>query len=289
MNIVYLVFGNNMDHYQQAYLSIYTSFAHKNIEDRIIVVTENPSLFSSFKDKIEIIPINKEVIKDWEGTYQFFWRVKIKALQLIAQKYPSDSLLYLDGDTFFYQNMDVLRDGLNNGQNYMHIEEGKLSTLSSKTEKLMWQQMKGKTYHHTKIDENSTMWNAGLIGISHKHFGCLDLTLGINDAMCADNVTRRLIEQFSFSLGLNEYSALKPADHVVGHYWGNKKQWNEIISHFLKECLMKNYSFDEIVKHVKEMDLTQNPIRVKESSTQKKLKNFVDQFFKNKKPVYANK
>ena len=65
MNIVYLVFGNNMDHYQQAYLSIYTSFAHKNIEDRIIVVTENPSLFSSFKDKIEIIPINKAVITDW--------------------------------------------------------------------------------------------------------------------------------------------------------------------------------------------------------------------------------
>ncbi|MDR6546846.1 hypothetical protein J2810_002915 [Chryseobacterium rhizosphaerae] len=289
MNIVYLVFGTNMDHYLQVYFSIYIASARKNIEDKIIVVAEDPSLFNSFEDKIEIIPINREDIKNWEGKYHFFWRVKIKALQLIAQKYPLDSILYLDGDTFFYQDMDILRNGLKNGQNYMHIEEGKLSALSSKTEKLMWKQMKGKTYHNIKIDKNSTMWNAGLIGISNKHFDCLELTLGINDAMCEGNVTRRLIEQFSFSLGLNEYSPLQPADHIVGHYWGNKKQWNKIIDHFLIECFMRNYSFDQIKKHVKEMDLTQYPIRVKESSTQKKLKTFIDQFFKNKKTVYANR
>lgn len=289
MNIVYLVFGNNMDAYQQVYFSIYSALAYKNIEDRIIVVAEDPSLFNSFKENIEIIPINRDIIKEWEGKYQFFWRVKIKALQLVAQKYPSDSILYVDGDTFFYQNTDALRNGLKNGQNYMHIEEGRLSVLSSKTEKLMWKQMKNKTYHNTKIDENSAMWNAGLIGISNKHLDCLALTLEINDAMCADDITRRLIEQFAFSLGLNKFSVLQPADDIVGHYWGNKKQWNKIIDHFLKECFMKNYSLDEIIACVKEMDLTKNPIWVKESNTQKKLNNLVDSFFKNKKPVFINR
>lgn len=289
MNIVYLVFGNNIGNYQQAYFSIYTASARKNIEDRIIVVTEDPSLFNSFEDKIEIIPINKDIITEWEGKYRFFWRVKIKALQLIAQKYPSDSILYLDGDTFFYQDVDHLRNGLVDGQNYMHLQEGKLSELTSKTEKLMWKQLKGKTYHHTKIDENAAMWNAGLIGISNQHFECLDLTLGINDAMCADGVTRRLIEQFAFSLGLNEYSALKPADHVVGHYWGNKKGWNKIIDNFLKECFMKNYSFEQIIDQVKEMDLTKNPVFIKESNIRKKLKTFIDKVFKNKSTVYINR
>ena len=260
MNIVYLVFGDNMDHYQQVYFSIYTAAAHRQAEDRIIVVTENPSLFTSLKDYIEVIPINRTLIKEWEGQHQFFWRVKIKALELISQKYPTDSILYLDGDTFFYKNMDTLHKGLKDGQNFMHINEGKLSELSSKTEKLMWSQMQGKRYHSIKIDENSAMWNAGLIGISCQHFDCLNLTLGINDAMCADNVTRRLIEQFSFSLGLNEYSTLQPADDIVGHYWGNKNQWNKIIDHFLKECFMKNYSFSQIIEQVKKMDLTEYPI-----------------------------
>ena len=289
MNIVYLVFGDNMDHYQQVYFSIYTAAAYKTIEDRIIVVAENPSLFTSLANHIEVIPINRALIKEWEGKHHFFWRVKIKALELIAQKYPTDSILYLDGDTFFYKNLDSLRSGLKDGQNFMHIEEGKLPKLSSKTEKLMWSQMKGKTYQTIKIDENSAMWNAGLIGISNKNFDCLNLTLGINDAMCADNVTRRLIEQYAFSLGLNEYSTLQPADDIVGHYWGNKKQWNKIIDLFIKECFMKNYSFDQIVDYVKTMNLTKNPIRVKESSTQKKLKRFIDQFYKNKKSVYINK
>lgn len=289
MNIVYLVFGNNIENYQQAHFSIYTALLFKNAGDRIVVVTDNTQLFNSFGNHIETISINNDVIKEWEGEYQFFWRVKIKALQLVSGKYPSESILYLDGDTFFYHEMDSLRDGMKNGQNYMHVEEGKLSALSSKTERLMWKQMNGKTYHSIQIDKNSAMWNAGLIGISHKHFSCLDLTLGINDAMCEDGVTRRLVEQFAFSLGLNEFSALKPADNIVGHYWGNKKEWNEIISNFLKECFMKHYSLDQIIQKVKEIDFTQIPIKVKESSTQRKLKNFIDPFYKNRKPLYINK
>lgn len=278
-----------MDNYQQVYFSMYTAFAHKNTADRIIVLAEDPSLFRSFQDKIEIVPINQELIKEWEGEYQFFWRVKIKALQLVAEKYPSDSILYLDGDTFFYNSLDSLRDGMKVGQNYMHVEEGKISLLSSKTEKLMWKQMKGKSYFNTKIDSNSTMWNAGLIGISPEHFACLDLTLGINDEMCADGVTRRLIEQFAFSLGLNRFSALKPADDIVGHYWGNKAEWNQIISHFLKEIFMKNLSLDEIIDQIRQIDFTKIPVKVKESSTQRKLKNFVDGFYKNRKPLYITK
>lgn len=289
MNIVYLVFGNKMDNYQQVYFSAYTALANKNPEDRIIVVAEDPSLFRSFQDNIEVIPISRELIKDWEGEYQFFWRVKIKALQLVAEKYPSDAILYLDGDTFFYDKMDSLRKGMEQGQNYMHIKEGKLSELSSKTEKLMWKQMKGKSYSNIKIDKDSTMWNAGLIGISPKHFACLGLTLRINDAMCADGVTRRLIEQFAFSLGLNEFSKLNSADHVVGHYWGNKTEWNHITSQFLKEFFMKNYSLDDILNRIRQIDFSQIPIKVKESSTQRKLKNLVDGFYKNKKPLYIKK
>ena len=282
MNIVYLVFGNKIENYQQAYFSIFTALLHKNDEDKIIVITDDSSLFGFFENIIETIFINQDTIKDWEGPHQFFWRVKIKALQLVAQKYPEDSILYLDSDTFFYKNIEVLRSALQSGQHFMHLNEGKLSQLSSKTEKLMWKQMKGKSYGNIIINENVAMWNAGLIGISQKHFECLELTLQINDAMCADGVTRRLIEQFAFSLGLNQYSELQPADHIVGHYWGNKKQWNDTISLFLRECFMKKYHFDAVVERIKDMELSKIPIRIKESSTQRKLKNLIDKLYQPK-------
>jgi hypothetical protein len=287
MNIVYLVFGDNLENYQQVYFSIYTAFIHKGDQDKIIVITENVSLFQSFEDKIEVISIDRKIIEEWEGTHKFFWRVKIKALELIAQKYPSDPILYLDGDTFFFQNIDALRRSLFQGQNYMHINEGKLSVLPTKTEKLMWNQIKNKSYAGIEIDKNTCMWNAGLIGISNKHLECLKLTLNINDTLCADKVTRRLIEQFSFSVSLNEYSKLLPAEDLVGHYWGNKEQWNLIISDFLKECFMKDYSFEQIISKIQEMDLRQYPIWVRRSNTQKRLKNFIDSFYKDLKPEYV--
>ena len=90
-------------------------------------------------------------------------------------------------------------------------------------------------------------------------------------------------------MGLNEYSTLQPADQIVGHYWGNKTQWNTIIDHFLKECFMKNYSFVQIVQQVKEIDFTQIPIQIKQSNTQRRLKSLIDQMYKSKKPVYINK
>ncbi len=289
MNIVYLVFGTKIENYQQAYFSIFTALLHKNDDDKIIVITDDSTLFGFFEGKIETIVINQDTIRDWEGPHQFFWRVKIKALQLVAQKYPQDSILYLDSDTFFYKNTEVLLTALQNGNQFMHLNEGKLSQLSSKTEKLMWKQMKGKSYENIIINENVAMWNAGLIGVSQRHFECLDLTLRINDAMCADGVTRRLIEQFAFSLGLNQYSELQPADHIVGHYWGNKKQWNDTISLFLRECFMKKYHFDAVVERIKDMELSKIPIRIKESSTQRKLKNLIDKFYTNQRPVYVKK
>jgi hypothetical protein len=71
MNIVYLVFGDNLNNYQQVYFSIIHSVYSKNNSDRIIY-HEDASLFKSFGDKIEIIPINRNLINDWEGEYHFF-------------------------------------------------------------------------------------------------------------------------------------------------------------------------------------------------------------------------
>ncbi len=49
---------------------------------------------------------------------------------------------------------------------------------------------------------------------------------------------------------------------------------------------MKNYSFEEIIEQIKQKDLIQFPIYVKESNTQRRLKNFIDIFYKNKKTFF---
>lgn len=287
MNILYLVFGNNLEHYQQIYFSIYTALKNKTAEDTIIVIAENPDYFTALKDQIEVIEINQQIIREWEGEHQFFWRVKIKALELVAAKYPSKHIMYLDGDTFIFKKLEVIKQALDQGQNFMHLNEGKLSVLKTKTERTMWRQMKGKKFAGLVIDDATCMWNAGLIAISKEHLGAINLALQLTDEMCAAGVTRRLIEQFSFGVATNHYVPLQAADEWVGHYWGNKPQWNEVISTFLKQCYMKNLSLEQCLEELDLLNLKEYPVAVRNSSTQRKLKRLVDSFYKDKKAVYS--
>jgi hypothetical protein len=50
---------------------------------------------------------------------------------------------------------------------------------------------------------------------------------------------------------------------------------------------MKDYSFEQIISKIQEMDLRQYPIWVRRSNTQKRLKNFIDSFYKDLKPEYV--
>ena len=68
-----------------------------------------------------------------------------------------------------------------------------------------------------------------------------------------------------------------------------EKQWNDTISLFLRECFMKKYHFDAVIERIKDMELSKIPIRIKESSTQRKLKNLIDKFYTNQRPVYVKK
>lgn len=287
MNILYLVFGNNLEHYQQIYFSIYTALKNKTKEDTIIVIAENTDYFNALKDQIEIIAIDHQIINEWEGKHQFFWRVKVKALELVATKYPDKHIMYLDGDTFIFKNLEAIKQGLDQGQNFMHLNEGKLCELKTKTERTMWRQMNGKRFAGIVIDTTTCMWNAGLIAISKEHLRAINLALQLTDEMCAAGVTRRLIEQFSFGVATNHYISLKAADEWVGHYWGNKPQWNDVISTFLKECYMKNLNLEQCLEAIDLDTLKKYPIAVRNSSTQRKLKKLVDSFYKDKKAVYS--
>lgn len=287
MNIVYLVFGKSIDNYQQVYFSIYTALLHKEDTDRIIVLAEDPSLFEHFGDRIEVIAITREQIKEWTSKYDYLFRIKIKGLQLVASKYPNNHLLFLDGDTFIYQDLSILKRGMDVGESFLHLNEGEISKMRDKSQKRMWSTLKNKTFCEILVNENTCMWNSGVIGIAKENLGALDLCLNLNDEMLDTGVVRRVIEQFAFSLALTKVSPLKPADHIVGHYWGNKEEWNKIIEDFLLRNFMKNSTLETILDEVSKMPLREYPIWTRHSNTQRKLKRFIDSFYKDRRAQFV--
>ncbi|WP_299887779.1 hypothetical protein [uncultured Lacinutrix sp.] len=289
MYIVFLVFGKDYINYQQALFSMFTFLSQMKEEDKIIVLTDHPDYFNIIKDRIIISKLNESTLTEWKGDHQFFWRIKIKALQLIAKQWNDKPFLYLDADTFLFEDFNSIKTKLSQGYNLMHLNEGKLSELQSKTEKLMWHQLKNTSHGSINIDSNTCMWNAGAIAVSNDRVEVLQLALDICDSMCMQQVTPRLIEQLAFSIALQTNNKLEAIDNCVGHYWGNKKQWNEKISEFFSYNLMTSLSINEQIKKTTTIKFNAIPVIIKVPNTRLRLIKKVTHWFPNKYQTFIRK
>lgn len=289
MNIVYLVFGQDLSNHKQAVFSVFTALLHKNKEDKIIIVTDTPNYYK-YLDQEDVIvqPITSEQIKIWRGKHNYVFRVKIKALQFVAQHYSSNPILYLDADTFFYKNLRTINESLLAGNNVMHVNEGSLSTTKSKTKRHIYKKVKGNTYNNVIINACTCMWNAGVVGIAKTNtLTTLNNVLAVSDALCDEKIPMRLVEQLSFSMVLSKENKLVAANKCIGHYWGNKFEWNLFITDFFIKNHFSKTPVSEVLPQLQKVDLTKIPVSVKTSSTGYRLKKIIDKLFKPRKKEYA--
>lgn len=291
MNLVYLVFGNNPSIHSQANFSILSFLTQKEQLNKIIVVTDNAKYYNHIKemDCMHLEVIDETILNNWKGEHNFFWRIKIKALEHISNHFPSKHMLYLDADTFLYNKLEEIKRELDSGKNVMHLNEGKLSEIKSKTTSKMWDQIKGNSYLGIQINKNHCMWNAGVVGISKQNFNAvIPQALTICDQMCKENVTDRLIEQFALSIALDEKDNLVASDKNIGHYWGNKQQWNQFINNCFLKFHFLNYSITQQIEFIKAINFSSLPIQVKVPNTRIRLTSIIAKLFPNKFEKYAS-
>jgi len=287
MTLMFLVFGEAQHNHLQANFAILTHLLEREALSKIVVMTDAPANYRAIDDeRVVVDAINIDDLTGWRGPHDFFWRIKIKALEAIAERYPDDHVMYTDADTFRFGDLSDIQQKLENGETLMHAREGKISELRTSTEKQMWKQCRGKTFGGITIDADSTMFNAGVVAIPRSLVKeAVALALRICDDMCAAGVTRRLIEQFALSLSLAEVGELGAANATIGHYWGNKAGWNELINEFFLRHHLAGSIYAEQVTDAANIDFRSIPIYRRSSGTQNKLHKLVDKQFE--KHVYA--
>lgn len=281
MNLIYLVFGNDFRNHLQANFSIESFLISPVGVGHIYIITDLPEYFKSHDpSRVTAIRVNEALLKEWQQPHGFFWRIKIKAIQMLIEKYPGNHWLYLDSDTFLFGSLEPVIDTLDQGIAVMHLNEGRLSKLTSKTEKLMWLQCRNRSFKGIRISNDHCMWNAGAVGIPATGGSRLIAdVLEFCDEMCAAPVTRRLIEQFAFSVILEDRTGLRDCRQVIGHYWGNKGQWNSMIRDFYARAQLSGMSMEERKAAFRNIDLRAFPVFVKTPNTQIKLINLVHKVF----------
>src|ERR1700712_98113 len=113
MNLLYITFGDDLGIHLQAAFSI-CSFLSKSNNDinSINMITDKPFFYNHLKEKVNVISITQQELEDWKGEHQFFWRIKIKAIEKICKMYPNSPVMYLDTDTFLFGDWAKLKKGL---------------------------------------------------------------------------------------------------------------------------------------------------------------------------------
>jgi hypothetical protein len=281
MRLLYLVFGNNLQNHFQAHFSILSFLRQKSSGlAGITVVTDAPDFYQHLIQEITVHTLSASTLQEWQGKHKFFWRAKIKALEYAARQHPDAPLLYLDTDTFLHGSLAQMSQELAAGTAFMHEAEGTLASLTSKTERRMWQQVKERSFGGVVMHKRHLMWNAGAVGIpAAQNLGAIGLALHICDELCEQQVTPRLIEQFALSVALAETYSLQAARPYIGHYWSTKDDWNAGISAFFLESHLKKRGVEAEIAALSSFEYQKLPIKKKVRNTQRRLEKLVHRLF----------
>ena len=288
MNLLYIAIGESINTHIQAHFSIYTFLTQGKKINTINIITDSPYYYNDIGSYLNIIKVDEKQLKKWKGEHNFFWRIKIKAIELLCNLYKNEPVLYLDGDTFLYKNIEPLKETMLQGIALMHENEGNLSLLKGKTLRKMWAQVKNNIYNGIAILPSHSMWNAGVVATPNQKNNeeCL-LALSICDEMCKQDVTPRLIEQFALSVALNEIYGLHPADNTIAHYWSNKDEWNGVIEKIFISEQFKLRTIEQTIEIIKEFDFSKVAIKTKVRNTNKRLKSVVEKSFPTKNIAFV--
>lgn len=231
--------------------------------------------------------VDETQLNEWQGEAQFFWRVKIKAVEAAISSEPNQDILYIDSDTFLYDDLSAIKAGLVEGKPYMHTLETTLGTKSSRRLERIYHALNQRSFEQYQITPQSEMWNAGVIALPAASApSYIADTLMLCDAMTATNCERILLEQFAFSLALNRESKLQSAEKSIGHYWGNKESWNQATQLFILHGLMQGMNFKELCEYSGSFNFLSLPLIKTPSNRAKKLHHLIDKCFPIKRKIY---
>jgi lipopolysaccharide biosynthesis glycosyltransferase len=264
-NFVLMVFGENALYHRQAGFAILSLIANLDDADAtsITMYTDNPAWYKWLGDRVTVIETQPELIKDWRGPHDHFYRIKIKVMQDVATRMPGN-VIFVDCDVVCSGNLSSFFSMLEKGAFFMDEMSYKLGEKGGRSKKLL-RKANGNTYGKFTVTKQSPMWNAGIIAVPEAL--CQERladALESMDAMCAGGLIRDNLEQFALGLSLDREAKLQSSENWFIHYWGwgSKTPWNALISAVFSEIYLRGFSVDDACALFRDIDITKvKPIK----------------------------
>jgi hypothetical protein len=262
--IVFQCYGNEYIFHECAFALLSLSRLYGGgcpANTQIWIYTDNPGWFSTFKNislPLNFCEIATANITKWRGSIDFVHRVKIE----ILKDFTSDrngNVLYIDTDVVFTWPVDYLMKEISNGQLYMHVNEGVVSSRSNPIFTKLDTHLRDNT--PMKVNEKPLwdlpMWNAGVLGFDTKYRHLLDDVLTFTDTEYP-RFPKHIVEQFAFSVFFAHAATIKAAAPYVLHYW-NLKEARTVLASFFAH--FRNNDWNELSEY---SALLQMPVLMQE-------------------------
>ncbi|MBB6459353.1 hypothetical protein [Flammeovirga kamogawensis] len=254
--IIYQAYGME-EILNECIMSIHSLSKYDNTVDLIVIYTDSVSYLEQRlpkKYEYDFRKITHEQLVKWKGEYLFIHRVKIKVLldYLNSSTFEQDfNLLYLDTDTIFTENSDVIFEKINNNILLMHDDEGVIvENKKNIVHKKLTKYLKVRFKEKGDFPLKQTMYNAGVLGFKKSDKELLDQVLLFSDSIHKNRQTH-VSEQFAFSVIFSNqkdraFELIKP---FIYHYW-NFKEYRTVLKIFFD----KYQNSEAISNHFEKID-----------------------------------
>ena len=242
--------GAKLSYHLEAYLALVSFYSFSTGNDFIRLYTDSPEYYQSLEsDRFQIYTLPHIRLNSWinggpVGTKSYFFRSKLCLASELSEEHEGHTI-WFDTDCVAVAPLTSLGDKLDQGVALMHQAEDPFSKGDTKAERAYWNILKTNTYSGIKATVDSRQWNSGIIGIPQGEKNRIIKALKVLDAMMAEQIPGRTLEQVAAGLALEGTGALESCEEVILHYWANKNAWHEYATGFLFEVLNNRGSIEQ--------------------------------------------
>jgi hypothetical protein len=231
-----LAYGPERRLHHEATVALLTLREFAPREASVTVFTDRAELYRWLNAHVTIDVLTSAIIREWRGPADDRFRPKIEALRRL---HGGDThAVLVDTDTMARAPLAPLGAHLESGGFVLYEREYRIAAAPRRGDRTLRHEIAGRRWANIPADENTWMWNGGVIGASGHHGDVVDRTLIAFDEM--RQASRHFaLEQLAYSIVFPAYGPVRAASDSVVHYWANRRWFDRRLDRFLAGALLE--------------------------------------------------
>ena len=212
---VYIDYGDKRSHFEELKYSLATLYDHHSMDSiSVRVYTDNTEKYAHLP--VTAISIEKE-ISSYSLNWTYHFRIKPCVIrQALKDLEDEATLVFIDTDTYFKISLSARLQEISSECVLMN----KFETQAPYPGEILQDLTLPSGIRYSYDNQNSLMYNSGLVGLKSRHIDCIEDAIPIVDGMIGASFRAHTIEQCAMSESFRIHRiGIREVFREFEHYW----------------------------------------------------------------------